>query len=119
MKHSALRRAAGRKTSEQARKNPGRYWTIRAIPSASRRALPVQMTAVSAYFIFDLFFGEAGGDDGSGFTVPSAEEVLRFSGLETGALPGAASPAPEEDPGWTGSCVGESAVSFTEPDGPD
>lgn len=40
MKHSALRRAAGRKTSEQARKNPGRYWTIRAIPSASRRALP-------------------------------------------------------------------------------
>ena len=49
MKHSALRRAAGRKTSEQARKNPGRYWTIRAIPSASRRALPVQMTAVSAW----------------------------------------------------------------------
>lgn len=49
MKHSAMRRAAGRKTSEQARKNPGRYWTIRAIPSASRRALPVQMTAVSAW----------------------------------------------------------------------
>ncbi len=49
MKHSALRRAAGRKTSEQARKNPGRYWTIRAIPSASRQALPVQMTAVSAW----------------------------------------------------------------------